>query len=76
MQARQGCHEVVRQESSSDDGESSVTSSAIASRRSSECDSGVGYLSEYEGLQQAARVLGMFSSRDKLNIYTFALRNF
>ena len=63
MQAKQRYHEVVRQESFSDDEESSNTSSAIASRRSSECDSGVGYLSEYEGLQQAARVLGMFSNR-------------
>ena len=64
MQARQRYHEVVRQESSSDDGGSSNTSSVIASRRSSECDSGVGYLSEYEGLQQAVSVLGMFSNKN------------
>ena len=60
MQGRHRYHEVVRQESSSDDGGSSNTSSVTASRRSSECDSGVGYLSEYEGLQQAERVLGKF----------------
>ena len=66
MQARQRYHEVVRQESSSDDGGSSNTSSAIASRRSSECDSGFGYLSEYEGLQQAARVLGWVSNKNSI----------
>ena len=49
---------VTRQESSSDEEDGSTTSSAQASRRSSASDSGVGYLSEYEGVQQAASVLG------------------
>ena len=64
MQARQRYLEVVRQESSSNDGGSSNTSSVIAPRGNSECDSRVGYFSEYEGLQQAARVLGKFSNRN------------
>ena len=49
---------VTRQESSSEDEDCSTTSSAQASHRSSASDSGVGYLSEYEGVQQAASVLG------------------
>ena len=48
---------LTRQESSSEDEDGSTTSSTQASRRSSASDSGVGYLSEYEGIQ-AVSLLG------------------
>ena len=59
---------LIRQESSGDEG---GFSTAPSSRRSSESDSGVGYLSEYEEIQQAARILGKLLRENWAKLFSF-----